>query len=83
MKVYCLMSYEYEDFNLVSVHSTWAQAYDAAKTVPLCGAYNIYIHNVDGGACRAPFWIGYRDYACDFEYHADYSRDVDPSEATP
>jgi hypothetical protein len=83
VKVYCLMWDDYETNDLCSVHSTWAKAYDAAKSLPLHGLFSIDIHNVDGEHYRFSKLIGTRKYGCDFEYSAHCSRDVDPSEATP
>jgi len=81
MKVYCLIWDDYETNDLCSIHSTWAKAYDTAKTLPLHGLFSIDIYNVDGEHCGFSKMIGERKYGCDFEYNSHYSGDVDPSEA--
>jgi hypothetical protein len=80
MKVYCLMWDDYEANDLCSVYTTWAQAYDAAKSLPFHGLFSIDIHVVDQGSCGFSKWIGERKYGCDFTYNPEYSREVDPSE---
>ena len=82
MKVYCLSWHDYDANVLQSVHRTWAEAYDAAYSTDSTGWWRIYVHDFDHGLLFCDI-IGSRKYHGLYHYRSKYSRDVDPTEATP